>query len=91
MYRISETPVTTDFDGWCKQRSRGLVGGLNGAYFDLAGELGAKVAPVGLAWKKALEMQPSPILHQSDKIHPTPDGSYLAACGSSPRCWTRVR
>ena len=35
---------------------------------------------IGVAWKKALTDDPSLVLHQSDKSHPNPTGSYLAAC-----------
>jgi hypothetical protein len=76
----SQTDPCANFENWWTQRVRGLVGGLNGAYFDLADELGAIVAPVGLAWQKALQAQPPPVLHDTDKSHPTPQGSYLAAC-----------
>ena len=69
-----------DFDAWCKQHQAGLAGGLNGAYFDIAGQFGAAVAPVGMAWKHALAADPHLVLHQSDKSHPNPTGSYLAAC-----------
>jgi hypothetical protein len=54
--------------------------GLNGAYFDIAHEIGVKVAPVGIAWKKALEADPSFVLHRPDKSHPNPKRTYLAAC-----------
>jgi hypothetical protein len=46
----------------------------------IARELGATVAPVGVAWKKALVADPKLVLHQADKSHPNPRGSYLAAC-----------
>ena len=65
---------------WCQQQKAGLEGGLNGAYLDIAHELGAKVAPVGIAWKKALAADPSFVLHRPDKSHPNPTGTYLAAC-----------
>ena len=70
----------TDFETWRKQHQTGLAGGLNGAYFDIAKELHAKVAPVGVAWKKALAADKNLVLHQDDKSHPNPAGSYLAAC-----------
>jgi hypothetical protein len=57
-----------------------LAGGLDRAYLDIADELKAEVAPVGMAWKKALAADPSLILHQADNSHPNPKGSYLAAC-----------
>ena len=33
-----------------------------------------------MAWKKALAADPNLVLHQPDKSHPNPKGSYLAAC-----------
>ena len=80
MYRISRAAKATDFESWCEQHKAGLEGGLNGAYFDIAEQLGAGVAPVGVAWKKALAADPPFVLHLPDKSHPNPTGSYLAAC-----------
>ncbi len=80
MYGISGASKTIDLDTWCQQQKVGLVGGLNGAYLDIAKELGAGVAPVGIAWKMALAADPPFVLHRSDKSHPTPTGTYLAAC-----------
>jgi hypothetical protein len=80
MYSMREGTGALDFAAWCKQNRSGLVGGLNGAYFDLARELGATVAPVGMAWKKAIAADPGRVLHQADKNHPNATGSYLAAC-----------
>jgi hypothetical protein len=80
VYPISGAAKTTEFDAWCQQQNAGLVGGLNGAYFDIAKELGATVAPVGVAWKMALAADPPFVLHRPDKSHPNPTGTYLAAC-----------
>ena len=80
MYGISGVAKTTDFETWCQQQKAGLAGGLNGAYFDIAKELGAGVAPVGIAWKMALAADPPFVLHSPDKSHPNPTGTYLAAC-----------
>lgn len=49
-------------------------------YTDLADELHDDVIPVGLAWGSSLKARPDLALHQSDKSHPNPDGTYLAAC-----------
>jgi hypothetical protein len=50
-------------------------------YMKLAKELGAAVAPVGPAWQKALKEDPHIDLYREDAdSHPTPAGSYLAAC-----------
>ena len=80
MFQLIGLTKATDFEVLCKQHQAGLAGGLNGAYFDIADELKATVAPVGVAWKKALAANPSLVLHQPDKSHPSPTGSYLAAC-----------
>jgi hypothetical protein len=69
-----------DFEEWCTQNKTGLVHGLNGAYFDIAQELDAEVAPVGIAWKKALAADKNLVLYRPDKSHPTATGTYLAAC-----------
>jgi hypothetical protein len=79
MYQMTGAKAT-DYQAWCKQHDRGLTGGLDGAYFDIAKELNAAVAPVGMAWKTALVADPALVLYQSDRSHPNPTGSYLAAC-----------
>ena len=55
MYQTSGAAKTTDLETWCQQQKAGLVGGLNGAYLDIAKELGAGVAPVGITWKMSLQ------------------------------------
>src|SRR5436305_975756 len=51
-----------------------------GMAFGFAQELGLTVAPVGMAWAKVRETDPGMALHLPDGSHPTPTGSYLAAC-----------
>ncbi len=80
MYQMSGAAKKIDLERWSEQHKAGLVGGIDGAYFDLAKELNAQVAPVGMAWKKALAADPKLVLDQPDKSHPNPKGSYLAAC-----------
>jgi len=46
----------------------------------LGAELGAQVAPAGLAWAEALRRDPSLDLWAGDGQHPGRLGSYLAAC-----------
>lgn len=53
---------------------------LSKAYLDLATETKAQVAPVGIAWEKALAADKERVLHQADKSHPSAAGTYLAAC-----------
>ncbi len=80
MFQVIGLTKVKDFEALCEQHKAGLAGGLNGAYFDIANELDATVAPVGIAWQKALAADPNLALHQPDKSHPNPTGSYLAAC-----------
>lgn len=50
------------------------------AAYEVAGKaMGVKVAPVGLAFAAALRERPDLVLY-SDDGHPTPYGTYLAAC-----------
>lgn len=62
---------------------------LSSAYqsFALANE--AACAPVGMAWKKALE-DTSTILHSSDNSHPALTGTYLAACVFHDMLWKQT-
>ena len=53
---------------------------IEGGYLDVAGRMGAMVAPVGTAWQRALEEHPELELWQRDGIHPSAEGTYLAAC-----------
>jgi hypothetical protein len=49
-------------------------------YSKLGAELGARVAPAGLAWAEALRREPALDLWADDGQHPGRNGSYLAAC-----------
>lgn len=53
---------------------------LSKAYLDLGREMSTQVAPVGMAWEKALAADKGRVLHQPDKSHPSAAGTYLAAC-----------
>jgi len=65
---------------WARQDQPEMQRDLDAAYFGIAAPLGAKVAPVGLAWQQALRADPKRVLHADDGSHPNPAGSYLAAC-----------
>ena len=80
MYQFSGTDESTSLEDWSRQNQPGLSGGLNGAYLGIAEELGAEVAPVGIAWQQALKSDADRILHHPDKSHPNRSGTYLAAC-----------
>jgi hypothetical protein len=49
-------------------------------YGSIAGELKVSVAPAGQAWQAVVREDPGIVLWQSDGSHPTPAGTYLAAC-----------
>ncbi len=53
---------------------------LTDAYVSIGRELGALIAPVGVAWQRWLRDKPTLTLHDRDKSHPNTAGSYLAAC-----------
>lgn len=71
---------TVFFLTWARQNSPEWQSKLNSAYGDIARELDALLAPVGPAWQRALHEDPKLLLYLGDKSHPTPAGSYLAAC-----------
>jgi hypothetical protein len=48
-------------------------------HFEIAEELGLKVAPVGLAWDRSLARRPELLLHHTDNVHANVHGNYLAA------------
>jgi hypothetical protein len=54
--------------------------GIDQGYLGIAGELQAPVAPVGYAWSVVRIQDPQLQLWQADGSHPTPEGTYLAAC-----------
>jgi hypothetical protein len=49
------------------------------AHEEIAAELGAELAPVGLAWADAMESRPDLDLYDGDDEHPSISGTYLAA------------
>jgi hypothetical protein len=58
----------------------GMQARLAEGYSDLAAQLPARVAPVGLAWAAAMRGRPGVDLWGWDGKHPSSTGSYLAAC-----------
>ena len=65
---------------WARQASPGEQPLLNAAYASSATRLGALIAPVGPAWQIALALDPKLSLYAHDGRHPSPTGSYIAAC-----------
>ena len=65
------SPVFTDFNH--------MQDSLQSAYEEVSNLIGARCAPVGVAWKNVLA-DTSFVLHASDNSHPAMEGSYLSAC-----------
>lgn len=57
----------------------GMMRDVHEAYTTIGKELDVVVAPVGLAWHKALEQRPDLVLHAFES-HPNSQGVYLNAC-----------
>jgi hypothetical protein len=65
---------------WARQNRPETQAALNQAYLKIARELGAPVAPVGIAWQRARKLNARFLLYMTDQSHPNASGSYLAAC-----------
>jgi hypothetical protein len=65
---------------WARRDAPESQQAITDAYTGIGRELGATVVPVGLAWQHFLHQHDRPALHDKDQSHPTPAGSYLAAC-----------
>jgi hypothetical protein len=65
---------------WARQNAPESQQAITDAYLSVGRELGATVVPVGVAWQSFLRDHDRLVLHDRDQSHPTPSGSYLAAC-----------
>jgi hypothetical protein len=65
---------------WARRHTPEAQQAITDAYTAIARETGAAVVPAGVAWQKFLAAHDRPVLHDRDGSHPTPAGSYLAAC-----------
>ena len=65
---------------WAYRDRPETLGKVHRTYFLLASELEAPVAPVGEAWRLARERFPRIELFDPDGVHPSAEGTYLAAC-----------
>jgi hypothetical protein len=75
---VNATPVL--YVTWTRQHIPEMQDIITETYMRVAGEIGAKIAPVGPAWRKALAATPGLSLHVEDRSHPSILGTYLAAC-----------
>ena len=85
---------------WPDRRAPGTERGLEAAFAREARTIHGVVAPAGAAWMRARRERPTVRLWADDGVHPTPAGTYLAACvlyatltGRSPVgiAWRTVR
>ncbi len=65
---------------WARQHIPEMQAAINQTYMRVAREIDAKVAPVGSAWRRALNSMPNLSLHVEDRSHPNMLGTYLTAC-----------
>jgi hypothetical protein len=65
---------------WSRKATPEDQAALNHAYFSAARQAGAPVAPAGIAWQLVRRERPDLELYWKDGSHPSPAGSYLAAC-----------
>ena len=71
---------TLFFLTWARKKTPDDHKSLDYAYAHAARVSASKVAPVGLAWQGVRELDPALELYYKDGSHPSPAGSYLAAC-----------
>jgi hypothetical protein len=74
---------------WARSHAPEAQQALTDAYQSIGRETGAAVVPVGTAWQRFLAKHDAPVLHDADGSHPTPAGSYLAACVFFAVLWGR--
>jgi hypothetical protein len=72
---------------WPNRKKPDDLAALAGAYQDLGKELGAEVVPVGKAWHESQAKSPAIDLYAADGVHPSPAGTYLAACCFAEALW----
>ena len=65
---------------WARQHRPETQQALTDAYTSIADEFGAMVSPVGIAWALAIQGRPTLALYHEDQSHPSPSGTYVAAC-----------
>lgn len=71
---------TLFFVTWARKDKPKMTDALSAAYRRVAAKLGAPVAEVGKAFARVGRERPGIELYDADGSHPSPAGSYLAAC-----------
>jgi hypothetical protein len=65
---------------WARKKTPEDQAALDHAYMRAGRDTGARVSPIGIAWQETRKRHPEIELYQADGAHPSPAGSYLAAC-----------
>lgn len=65
---------------WARRHAPESQQTITDAYVSIGNEIGATVVPVGMAWQTFLREHDRPDLYDRDGSHPSPAGTYLAAC-----------
>jgi hypothetical protein len=65
---------------WARRHAPETQQALNSAAEEIARETGALIVPVRRAWERVLAAGSRLKLYDADGSHPSPPGSYLAAC-----------
>lgn len=65
---------------WAEKEHPGNQEAMTQAYLKLSEEIGALIAPAGIAFKNIAEAQLNIELYDTDGGHASPEGSYLVAC-----------
>lgn len=68
------------FMTWAYKHSPEMITELEQQYTDIANDLNVVLVPVGSAFDRSLDARPDILLHAQDGIHPSREGTYLAAC-----------
>lgn len=65
---------------WSRRWDPYMIDTIQKEYTRLAEAINARIVPVGLAWKRALELRPDLPLYDDDGSHQSSLGTYLNAC-----------
>lgn len=65
---------------WALQKAPQNQQKITNAYQHIGKQIGAQVIPVGVAREKLLKLKPDAPIYTADGKHPSPLGTYLAAC-----------
>lgn len=68
------------FMTWAKKNKPEDTQKLADAYVSIAQKTGGYIAPVGLAFEKVRQTHPEINIYYHDGVHPSMEGTYLAAC-----------